>query len=78
ADLLIVLAGLDVLYGEIGQVLPEGFPVGLMGGQTPDGDLIASRDSEGAGQGRSETLYIEVREHNTPVDPLTWFTADKD
>lgn len=78
ADVLIVLAGLDVLYGEIGQVLPEGFPVGLMGGAAPQGDLITSRGGEGAGQDRSETLYIEVRENNTPVDPADWFQADKD
>jgi len=78
ADLLIVLAGLDELYGEIGQVLPEGFPIGLMGGQTDQIDQIVSQQSEGGGNTRSETLYIEVRESNTPVDPQTWFAADKD
>ena len=78
ADVLIVIAGLDTLYGQIGHVLPEGFPVGLMGGVAPQGTLLSSRGSEGGGQDRSETLYIEVRENNTPVDPLTWFQADKD
>ncbi|MEM9579246.1 MAG: peptidase M23 [Pseudomonadota bacterium] len=78
AGLLVILAGLDTLYGEIGDVLPEGFPIGLMGGTPPDGDLILSRGGEGAGHDRSETLYIEVRENNTPVDPFGWFRADKD
>ena len=32
ADTLFVLAGLDVIYGEIGQVISAGTPVGLMGG----------------------------------------------
>ncbi|CUH74717.1 murein hydrolase activator EnvC family protein [Tropicibacter naphthalenivorans] len=72
-DLLFVLAGLDAVFGEIGDVLPAGSPVGLMGG---DGGDIVSLTSEGGGAGRSETLYIEVREGGTPVDPLTWFTTE--
>ncbi|WP_121631187.1 murein hydrolase activator EnvC family protein [Tropicibacter alexandrii] len=73
ADLLFVLAGLDEVYGETGEVLPAGSPVGLMPGAPGD---IVSLTSEGGGAGRSETLYIEVREGDTPVDPLTWFTTE--
>ncbi|ETX27618.1 murein hydrolase activator EnvC family protein, partial [Roseivivax isoporae] len=77
-DLLVVLAGLDVVYGETGEVLPEGAPVGLMPGEGPDGDGgILSPSSERGLTRRSETLYIEVREGNRPVDPLTWFATDK-
>lgn len=78
ANLLFVLTGLDTLYGEIGQVLPAGFPVGLMGGNSDELDQIVSQGSEGAGNTRSETLYIDVRENNTSVDPLDWFKADKE
>ncbi len=78
ANLLIVLTGLDTLYGEIGQVLPAGFPVGLMGGKGEELDQIVSQGSEGAGNTRSETLYIDVRENNTSVDPLIWFKASKE
>ena len=78
ANLLIVLTGLDTLYGEIGQVLPTGFPVGLMGGKSEELDQIVSQGSEGAGNTRSETLYIDVRESNTSVDPLIWFKASKE
>ena len=74
-DLLFVLAGLDTAYGKTGEVLPEGTPVGLMGG-APDGDN-PSPSVEGGGAGRSETLYIEVREGDRPVDPLTWFATDQ-
>ena len=71
-DLLFVLAGLDRVFGQMGQVLPEGSPVGLMGsGGT------GSPTSETTGAGRTETLYIEVREGDTPVDPRTWFATDK-
>lgn len=73
SDLLFVLAGMDVVYGQIGDVLPEGSPIGLMGGETADN---SSTLGEGAGHERSETLYIEVREGNTPVDPLEWFTTE--
>ncbi|WP_439141453.1 murein hydrolase activator EnvC family protein [Planktotalea sp.] len=78
ANLLFILAGLDTLYGEIGQVLPAGFPVGLMGGNSDQIDQIVSQGSDGAGNTRSETLYIDVRENNTSVDPLSWFAANKE
>ena len=78
ADLLFVLTGLETLYGEIGQVLPAGFPVGLMGGNTAQLDQISSQGSEGAGNTRSETLYVDVREKNNSVDPLSWFKASKE
>ncbi|MCT4559101.1 MAG: peptidoglycan DD-metalloendopeptidase family protein [Pelagimonas sp.] len=72
-DLLFVVAGLNKVFGETGDVLPEGSPIGLMGGEFDD---IASTLGEGGGAARSETLYIEVRQGNTPVDPLTWFTTE--
>ncbi|WP_375264803.1 murein hydrolase activator EnvC family protein [Planktotalea sp.] len=78
AHLLFILTGLDTLYGEIGQVLPAGFPVGLMGGNSDQIDQIVSQGSDGAGNTRSETLYIDVRENNTSVDPLSWFAANKE
>ncbi|MFY0682222.1 MAG: peptidase M23 [Thalassovita sp.] len=78
AGVLFVFAGLDVVYGETGQVLPSGSPIGLMGGQDAEIGSILSQASEGAGAEASETLYIEVREANEPVDPETWFITGKD
>ncbi|WP_235857904.1 murein hydrolase activator EnvC family protein [Marimonas lutisalis] len=77
AGLLFVVAGLDVVYGEAGQVLPSGSPIGLMGGDDPAIGTILSQSSEGAGTDRTETLYIEVREDNVPVDPGSWFRTDR-
>lgn len=71
-DVLFVFAGLDTVYGEIGQVLPAGSPIGLMGNPTN-----ASTQGEGGGAGRTETLYIEVRQGDAPDDPLRWFATDK-
>ena len=77
AGLLLVLAGLDVVYGNAGEVLPGGSPVGLMAGPDAGGDALLIERGKDAGAERSETLYIEVREDNTPVDPQTWFRTDE-
>ena len=77
-DMLIVLSGLAEVFGQAGQVIPSGTPVGLMGGAVPEIGAILSLSSDGAGTDRSETLYIEVREGDSPVDPETWFRTDKD
>jgi septal ring factor EnvC (AmiA/AmiB activator) len=77
-DLLFVLAGLDAVYGEVGEVLPSGSPLGLMGGNDPEIGRILSQSSEGTGQDRTETLYIEVRQGKTPVNPEDWFQTNKD
>ena len=76
ADTLFVLAGLETVYGEIGQVIAAGTPIGLMGGVDAGSQL--STDGDGTGAARSETLYIEVRQDNVPQDPASWFRTDKD
>lgn len=77
-DLLFVFSGLAEVYGDAGEVIPAGSPVGLMGGKTPQAGAFLSLSGEGAGTDRSETLYIEVRSDNSPVDPETWFRTDRD
>lgn len=74
---LFILAGLETVYGEIGEVLPQGSPIGLMGGGAEIDRLLSSQSGDRGGTARPETLYIEVRQDNRPVDPLTWFTTDK-
>ncbi len=78
ASTLFVLAGLDVVYGEAGQVISAGTPVGLMGDSAAENDNGSSPLREGGGPDRTETLYIEVRQNDTPQDPATWFRTDKD
>ncbi len=73
AGTLFVLSGLAEVYGEAGEVIPAGAPVGLMGGADPEIGAILSTSGDGAGADRSETLYMEVREGGKPVDPETWF-----
>ncbi|MFT4960662.1 MAG: septal ring factor EnvC (AmiA/AmiB activator) [Paracoccaceae bacterium] len=76
--ILFVLSGLQDVFGEAGQVIPAGAPIGLMGGSAPESGAILSISGDGTGGGRSESLYIEVREGGSPVDPETWFQTDKD
>lgn len=78
SGILLVLAGMDVVYGEIGQVLPGGSPVGLMGGITAGDDEIVPAELQQAATEWTQTLYIEVRQDNAPVDPALWFKTDKD
>ena len=77
AGILLVFAGLDVVYGNTGEVLPGGSPVGLMGGVEPGSDALLIGNSASPGAERSQTLYVEIRENNTPVDPQTWFQTDE-
>jgi septal ring factor EnvC (AmiA/AmiB activator) len=75
-DLLIVLAGLAVVYGTPGEVIPAGTPVGLMGGaDDADVQLILTETAGTLPDTRSETLYVEVRDGQSAVDPGAWFAS---
>jgi septal ring factor EnvC (AmiA/AmiB activator) len=72
-DILYILAGLSTVYGDIGEVLPAGSPVGLMGMSEifDEKNLIGTLNESGGLRG--ETIYIEVRVNKAPENPLTWF-----
>ncbi len=78
AETLFIFAGLDVVYGQAGQVLDEGAPLGLMGAKEAINGSELSTDGDDTGTDRTETLYIEVRRENIPQDPSEWFLTDKD
>ena len=75
---LIIVAGMETVYGNIGEVLPAGSPIGIMGGQSQSFEKIIEQTVIGNGSERPETLYIEVRNDNIPQDPLLWFGQGKD
>ena len=77
-DFLMVFAGLSEAYGVIGEIVPAGAPVGLMGGDLPQVQAILTEARDGGGVSLSETLYIEVRENGVPVDPGPWFAEIED
>lgn len=78
ADVLLVLSGLETVYGSAGDVVEAGAPLGLMGGEDHKNAAELSTDGDDTGAGRRETLYIEVRQDNTPEDPSLWFRVNKD
>lgn len=69
AGYLLILAGLGTVYGETGDVVDAGAPLGLMTGD----DTAADAAEEGSGAGRTETLYMELRQGKTTLDPAPWF-----
>ncbi|MCB2092959.1 MAG: peptidoglycan DD-metalloendopeptidase family protein [Rhodobacteraceae bacterium] len=69
---LLIFAGLGTVYGETGDILAKGAPIGLMGKETSL-QTFSSRSPEGGGTKRMETLYIELRQGETPVNPEDWF-----
>lgn len=76
-DYLLVLAGMDTVYGEVGEVVPEGAALGLMGGaEGSDGaaEFLVVPDAGGAVR-ETETLYMELRRGTVPEDPAPWFAA---
>jgi murein hydrolase activator len=70
---LMVLAGMATVYGEVGEVIATGAPLGLMGGGDAATDGIQASAAFGTGARETETLYIELREGSVPVDPAEWF-----
>ena len=71
--LLFVFAGMDTLYGEIGQVIPALSPVGLMPSQSNEVDKIFKTKANIYSGKLSETLYVEVRLGSETENPLDWF-----
>ncbi|MEY4873071.1 MAG: hypothetical protein RLZZ563_2401 [Pseudomonadota bacterium] len=75
---LLILAGLGTVYGEVGEVVAQGAPLGLMGGAEPELADILAASEEGGGARETETLYLELRQGAEPVNPEDWFTAGRD
>ncbi|WP_240758190.1 murein hydrolase activator EnvC family protein [Palleronia sediminis] len=75
---LLVLGGLETVYGDAGLVVPAGAPVGVMpGGSDAAMAGFMADDSSGVEAALAEalapTLYIEVRRDKVPQDPSGWF-----
>ena len=71
--LLFVFAGMDTVYGEIGQVIPALSPIGLMPSQSSEVDKIFKTQANIYSGKLSETLYVEVRSGSEIENPLNWF-----
>ena len=72
---LLILAGLDQVYGDVGEVIAKGAALGLMGGSEVATDDLLTPTKEGTGGRETETLYLELRQGAAPADPMEWFAA---
>ena len=78
SDVLLVLAGLGDVYGDVGDVIPPNTPVGLMGGPDTLGRGNVTEGAIAGGASHAETLYIEIRQDQRPVDPAEWFELTRE
>ncbi|NJM83160.1 MAG: peptidoglycan DD-metalloendopeptidase family protein, partial [Tabrizicola sp.] len=72
---LLVLAGIETVYGKVGEVVAEDSPLGLMGGTASGSAEFTGTADNGSGRTDTETLYMELRQGAEPVNPLEWFAA---
>ena len=77
-DILFVFSGLEKTFGQIGEVLPKGSPVGILGGKVISAQKFLQESLVTSGTYRPETLYVEVRVNEKPQDPLQWFGVKED
>lgn len=75
---LLILAGLTQSFGEVGEVVDQGAPLGLMGGAAPNVDAFLNAAANGSGGNSQESLYIELRQGDAPVDPAQWFATNRE
>ena len=77
---LLILAGMAQVFGEVGDVLKAGDPVGLMGGKEAPaqefGAQFVADATQGGGAGQTESLYLELRKEQETLDPTDWFVLN--
>ncbi|MFC3630187.1 murein hydrolase activator EnvC family protein [Paracoccus angustae] len=74
---LLVFAGMSQVFGEVGDVLQAGDPLGLMGGTEASaqefGAQFVADAAIGGNAGQTESLYLELRKGQETLDPAEWF-----
>ena len=75
---LIILAGLSALLTSTGATVLQGEGLGFTGSQPALRHTNMTTDTEGAGTSRTDTLYIELRTGEGPVDPSGLFASQED
>jgi len=75
--ILFIFAGLNKVFGEPGQILPEASLVGLMGGENIKIETFTTEKELNSGR-LSQSLYIEVRRNDEPQNPFDWFEFNKE
>lgn len=69
---LVILSGYAQSFVQRGQIVNLGEPIALMGGGRPPEQENLNESSLLGGQPGDETLYIEIRQGQAPVDPAAF------
>lgn len=76
ADVMFIFAGMAEIFGEVGEIVAAGAPIGLMGGADQSDDTnLTEIDTTGAGQS-APVLYLEVRQGQDVDNPDAWFALE--
>ena len=77
---LIILAGLARLFGEVGDVVLAGDPLGMMpgieGAAAEFGAEFVLSAATGGDGARMQVLYLELRKGRQSLDPADWFAPN--
>ena len=77
---LLIVAGLSQVFGETGDVLLAGEPMGLMGGHEGSAAEFGATFVEAAAVGNTppamQPLYLELRHGKETLDPAEWFVMN--
>lgn len=76
AEILFVIAGIDTIFTKTGEILSAGAPIGIMGGLKQNSDAELSQNKQVDSTAAQQTLYLEVRDGQTPVNPDAWFALE--
>ena len=75
-DVLFVIAGMAEAFGQPGEIIAAGAPLGLMGGDIGMDDAnLGHNQAIDAGQ-TTQPLYLEVRDGQASVNPDAWFALE--
>ncbi|RZW06093.1 MAG: peptidase M23 [Rhodobacteraceae bacterium] len=69
---LMILTGHGQSFVERGEIVSEGSPIALMGGGERPAQEKLNESALLGGQSRAETLYIEIRQGQAPVNPAAF------
>ena len=75
-DALLVLAGLAQIVVRGGEVVARGDLLGLLGGRALNVEEYVMLPVVETVAGARETLYVEIRHGDGPVDPMPWFETE--
>ncbi|MEM7670976.1 MAG: peptidoglycan DD-metalloendopeptidase family protein, partial [Pseudomonadota bacterium] len=76
ADWLIVISGLDAVDRVVGETVLAGEKIGDLGGPLPTSEEFLMDMTNQDDQISPETVYIEMRRRDKPIDPAPWFALD--